>query len=104
MLVPNGCARFWGGGIVLTDVFKTQFCAVIFVLWTSLFGAVSSEAKPQLKITVVSAGEVRIRADSLPPGREWSFRNAYAGVLGLAERIEQFRAFEMNGADARAKK
>jgi hypothetical protein len=76
----------------------------MFVLWTTLFGAVSSEAKPQLKITVVSAGEVRIRADSLPPGREWSFRNAYAGVLGLAERIEQFRAFGTNGTEVGAKK
>src|SRR5215203_6216140 len=28
--------------------------------------------------------------------RSWSFRNAYAGVLGIAERIEDFRAV---GAD-----
>jgi hypothetical protein len=29
----------------------------------------------------------------LAPRRAWSFRNAYAGVLGLGERVGQFRAF-----------
>ena len=61
-------------------------------------------ARPDVKITVASPGEVGIRIESLRPGREWSFRNAYAGVLGIAERVEQFRAFALNGEDAGAKK
>ena len=36
--------------------------------------------------------------------RSWSFRNAYAGVLGLAERVEEFRAFDVSGIDLGAKK
>jgi len=47
---------------------------------------------------------MRVRLDTLAPGREWSFRNAYAGVLGLGERIEQFRAFGTNGATVGAKR
>jgi hypothetical protein len=62
----------------------------------------TSAARAEVKITVSSAAEVKIRIES--PGREWSFRNAYAGVLGLAERIEQFRAFKRDGADLGAKK
>jgi len=57
-----------------------------------------------VKISVSSPAEIRIRIESLSPGSEWSFRNAYAGVLGLAERVEQFRALGPTGADLNAKK
>lgn len=36
--------------------------------------------------------------------RSWSFRNAYANVLGMAERITSFSAVGASGEDARAKK
>ena len=38
------------------------------------------------------------------PARSWSFRNAYANALGIAERVEDFRAFGESGQDARVKK
>lgn len=38
------------------------------------------------------------------PVRSWSFRNAYASALGIAERVEDFRAFGESGNDARVKK
>ena len=40
---------------------------------------------------VPNPGEVRIEAESSTPA-SWSFRNAYAGALGMAERIEDFRS------------
>lgn len=64
----------------------------------------SGAAKPEVKIAVSSPDEIKIRIESLSPAREWSFRNTYAGVLGLAERVEQFRAFGPDGADVGAKK
>jgi len=64
----------------------------------------SGAAKPEVKIAVSSPAGVNIRIESLSPGREWSFRNAYAGVLGLAERVERFRALGAGGADLDAKK
>lgn len=39
----------------------------------------------------------------MAPGTEWSFRNAYAGVVGLGQRVEQFRAFNPDGRDLNAK-
>jgi len=57
-----------------------------------------------VKISVASPAEVRVRIRSLAPGRSWSFRNAYAGVLGIAERVEQFQAFDASGQDVAAKK
>ena len=93
-----------GGGIVLRGVCKTQFCIVILGLWVGVFGVITSSARPEVRITVSSPVELKIRVESLSPGREWSFRNAYAGVLGLAERVEQFQAFGAGGADLAAKK
>ena len=69
-----------------------------------MFGVTTAIAKPNVKMSVVSAGEVRIRIESPAPSRSWSFRNAYAGVLGIAERVEQFQAVDSRGTDVRAKK
>jgi hypothetical protein len=49
-------------------------------------------------------GEVRIEAQSTTPADSWSFRNAYAGILGIAERIGDFRATTASEQDAGAKK
>jgi hypothetical protein len=72
-------------------------------LCLGVFG-VRAGAAQEVKITVSSPAEVKIRIESLSPGSEWSFRNAYAGVLGLAERIEQFQAFAPDGKDLNARK
>jgi predicted metalloprotease with PDZ domain len=49
-------------------------------------------------------GEIRVEAELSSPSRSWSFRNAYAGVLGIAERVGDFRAIGAAGKDAQAKK
>jgi hypothetical protein len=72
-------------------------------LCLGVFG-VRAGAAQEVKITVSSPAEVRIRIESLSPGSEWSFLNAYAGVLGLAERIEQFQAFAPDGKNLNARK
>ena len=112
MLVRNGCARFWGGGIVLRGAVTTQFWVAFLGLWIAVFSVAVNEARGQatkrvshlVTISVSSRAEIRVRLDTLAPRREWSFRNAYAGVLGLGERIGQFRAFGTNGAEISAKK
>lgn len=77
---------------------------MVLGLWFGVFGVITGAASPDVKIAVSSPAEVKIRIESISLGREWSFRNAYAGVLGLAERIEQFRAFAPDGSDLNAKK
>jgi hypothetical protein len=64
----------------------------------------TSVTAQEVKLSVVSPAEVRIRIDSIGPASEWSFRNVYAGVLGIAERVEQFHAFGLNGEDVGARK
>ena len=106
MLLSDGYVRFWGGGIVLRDVCKTQFCLVVLGLCVGVFGVsgINEVVAQQVKITVASPTEVKIRIESISLGSEWSFRNAYAGALGLGERVEQFHAFAPDGRDLNAKK
>jgi hypothetical protein len=80
-----------------------QFSIVVLVLWFGVFGVLTGAASPDVKIAVSSPAEVKIRIESTL-GSEWSFLNAYAGVLGLAERVEHFRAFAPDGTDLDAKK
>lgn len=103
MPVSDGCVKFWGGGIVLRGVCKTQFCLAVLGLYVSVVG-VSSGMAQEVRIAVSSPGEVKIRIESLLLGTEWSFQNAYAGVLDLGQRIEQFKAFGLDGTDLNAKK
>lgn len=103
MPVTVGCVNFGSGGIVLTAPRKTQSSIVILglvamlILLTSVEGR--SQAHTRVKITVSSPDEISVQAHLFSPSRLWSFRNSYAGVLGIAERIDRFRA---NGARTRA--
>ena len=53
---------------------------------------------------MLTPGEVRIEVRSSTPASTWSFRNAYAGVLGIADRVEDFRTATSSEQDAGAKK
>jgi hypothetical protein len=77
---------------------------MVLVLWTGVFCVNTNVAAHEVKLSLVSPAEVKIRIDSMGPGHSWSFQNAHAGVLGLAERVEQFRAFDERGNDVGAKK
>ncbi|HEV2836737.1 MAG TPA: hypothetical protein VGW58_15570, partial [Pyrinomonadaceae bacterium] len=57
-----------------------------------------------MRISVASSGQLKIRVKSLSPGSEWSFPNAYAGVLGIAERVDEFQAFGPAGENLGGKK
>lgn len=70
--------------------------AAVFICLTSL--SVAAQTQTRVKITVSAPNEILVEADLAVPSRSWSFRNSYAGALGIADRIDGFRA---NGALAR---
>lgn len=98
-----GCVNFGSGGIVLTAATRTQSLVVkfaralalsaIFICLTSCeaLGQVQAPVQAHVKISVSNPNEIVVQAVSSTSLRSWSFRNAAAGVLGIAERIEQFR-------------
>jgi hypothetical protein len=67
-------------------------------------GPAQADGGHLVTVNVSPSGEVRIEAHSLTTSDSWSFRNAYAGILGIAERVEDFRATTAFEQDARAKK
>ena len=55
-------------------------------------------------VSVDAAGRATVEAELAAPARSWSFLNTYAGALGFAERIKDFRATSDAGQDAGATK
>lgn len=76
---------------------------LIIVVLCAVAGGTHATERARITIVVAQAGQVRVEGES-SPRRSWSFRNAYAGVLGIAERVENFKAFSNSGIDPRLKK
>jgi predicted metalloprotease with PDZ domain len=78
-------------------------CAALFlgVYSASVFG---QSQRVRVKITVVQPSSVNVEIE--PPGgtQVWSFPNAYAGVLGLGDRVEDFRAIGASGESVNVRK
>ena len=67
------------------------FFVVLLILLNA--NTVTAQNLPShVTISINSPGQIRVDALLSKPINSWSFRNAYAGVLGIAERIEDFRA------------
>ncbi|MEP6920182.1 MAG: hypothetical protein ABI967_03575 [bacterium] len=67
-----------------------------FVVGSATPEVQAQTVKAVVTLNVPSPGKVRIQAEC-PPSDSWSFRNAYAGILGLGKRIENFQATNSNG-------
>jgi len=70
--------------------------------WHRDFAAANGTQSVTIKMSL--PGQVQIEAQSATPANSWSFRNAYAGILGIAERIEDFHATTGSEQDAKVKK
>jgi len=82
---------------------------VLFAGCALLSGATLSNLRAQTlnaRISVVSTAPARIKIDARLPNATTvlSFRNTYAGVLGLGERIETVEGIRDNGARVRLQK
>jgi hypothetical protein len=86
-------------GMQFTREILSAVCRVVAVL---CLAAVTAEANGTQSVTIKMSlpGDVQIEAQSSTPANSWSFRNAYAGVLGIAERINDFHATTASGQDA----
>lgn len=85
--------------------FPLRFCifaGVILLCFAT--GEAHGNTPSRIKVSIPELGQIKIEAELSSPTRSWSFRNAYAGSLGLAERVEEFQAFGNSGQDARVKK
>ncbi|HET6973167.1 MAG TPA: hypothetical protein VFH96_04040 [Pyrinomonadaceae bacterium] len=65
-----------------------------FIFLLALFSAGNVAAQNRVIISINDPSQIKVDAELSRPSSSWSFPNAYAGVLGVAERIEEFRAVE----------
>ncbi len=83
----------------LKDLLKKLLPKVASVVFLSVWVIpvdVEGQVPSRVRILMSSPAEVKIQVET-SPGRTWSFRNAYAGALGLADRVEAFQAFGSDG-------
>ena len=81
------------------------FARTIFVVFLFIRVVEAQASVPaRVAISVDPASQVKVEAELAAPARSWSFRNAYAGALGFAERVKDFKATDASGQDAGAKK
>jgi M61 glycyl aminopeptidase len=75
-----------------------RLCAVF--LFLLCVGASASARSPDVKITIVSASPARVRVEGRREAgtTAWSFRDSYAGAVGLAGRIENLSLSDESGA------
>ena len=78
-------------------------CAALFlvVCATTLLG---QSQRVRVKIAVLPGSSVRVEIESLGATQAWSFRNAYAGALGLGDRVEEFKAIGTSGETVNVRK
>ena len=100
---PNRTERGSAGSAEGVDIHPALPRSVLFALLILLCAGMT-RAQSQLTISVPTAGQIKVEARLSGPARSWSFRNAYASALGLAERVEDFQAFAESDQDARVKK
>jgi predicted metalloprotease with PDZ domain len=74
--------------------------ALLLILF--FFPAICS-ARNRVTISIPTFGELKIEAE-VSPSRSWSFRNAYANALGIAERVNGFQAFGTSGQEVGVKR
>ena len=85
-------------------VFARNFLPVFVILLFVCLSTARANDQARVRISILMPGEVRVEAELASPMRSWSFRNAYAGVLGMAERVSDFSATGTSGEEARARK
>ena len=74
------------------------------MMFTSLLGAKAQSVNARISIVSLSPPRVMIEAEQANGTKAWSFRNAYAGINGLGERVENLSLFDEQGKEVGARK
>lgn len=71
--------------------------------WTTLQGVQAQSLKARITVASLSPARLKIEAEG-PPTHTWSFRNTYGGIVGLAERVENFQVSDPGGQKVEVRK
>jgi predicted metalloprotease with PDZ domain len=79
--------------------------AVLFFLVA--FGVSTAQGQAssvRIEVLSTSPARVRVSGEAQSPAKTWAFRNAYAGMIGIGERVEKLSLTDARGETIAAKK
>jgi hypothetical protein len=71
------------------------FILLVLICLSANLATAQTNLNSHVTISISTPGQIKVEAELATPINSWSFRNAYAGILGIAERIENFRAADV---------
>ncbi len=98
-------ALFSRRNIAAGRLFRLGFtCGTLLLM--SLVNLTTHAQSISARISVVSLAppRVRVEAERAEGTKIWSFRNAYAGIIGLGDRIEKISLFDAQGGEITVRK
>jgi predicted metalloprotease with PDZ domain len=79
-------------------------CCALLLMWFTSLEAKAQSVNARISVVSLTPPRVSVEAEPAKGTKVWSFRNAYAGVVGLGERIENLTLFDAEGSQVPARK
>src|ERR1044072_1550052 len=89
--------------IIRMPLFKIAAGALLLMALSSSADS-AQEREARIRIISLSPARVQVAGTRARVATGWTFRNIYASVVGLGERIENLRLTDKNGADVAVRK
>lgn len=80
----------------------TLSCLLLLV--SSASAASAQRQETRIQFLSLSPARIKVEGERTSGSRTWSFRNTYAGIMGLGERIENLTLLDASGNNIPAKK
>lgn len=80
------------------------FCALLLLYAGNINTLHAQSLDARISIVSLSPARVKVEGVRASSASQWSFRNAYAGIIGLGERIENLRLADAAGANVPVQK
>ncbi|HEX8129116.1 MAG TPA: hypothetical protein VF527_08450 [Pyrinomonadaceae bacterium] len=79
-------------------------CAAFLLLSGINLAAQAQSINARISVVSLTPPRIRVEAERAEGTKAWSFRNAYAGIIGLGERIEKLSLSDVSGGEIAARK
>ncbi|HKP73370.1 MAG TPA: hypothetical protein VJT82_10565, partial [Pyrinomonadaceae bacterium] len=81
-----------------------RLCLIMLLTLFASLPTLAQNIEARISVVSLTPPRVRVEVDRSSATKAWSFRNAYAGLLGLGERIEKLSFADAQGAEIAARK
>jgi predicted metalloprotease with PDZ domain len=79
-------------------------CGAFLLLSCANIAAQGQSVSARISVVSLTPPRIRVEAERAEGARAWSFRNAYAGLTGLGERVENVSLSDAQGVEIAARK